>query len=218
MIAAIENAMLERLRVAGANGTLGYRYKTLDSYPEDWDQWLKEKGQWEAPAAWVVFAGTRAAEQTDGLSVRWPANFFLVVASENARNETARRHGGKKADGTPAEGEPGSYQMMLDAVGLIGKSHLGLDIDILEVGAARLVRTPPQLQARNASLYAVEFTTTFTVPLVTDTNDEAAPFTDFHVNWDVQPFGNVDGDAGEAGVQIPADDTADATDHVELPQ
>lgn len=219
MIAAIENAMLARLRAASGvgPGKLGYSFKFLDSYPADWDEYLKEKGEWSAPAAWVVFAGCTKAMRTDSNAVRWPANFFLVVAAESGRNETARRHGGS-VNGVPIAAEPGSYQLMIDAVALLAWSDLGLDIQPLSVGQARLVRTPDQLARRNVSMYAIELATEFEVPTVNDTADGAVPFTDFHVNWDIPAFGNVDADPDQSGVQIPADDSADATDHVVLPQ
>jgi phage gp37-like protein len=219
MIAATENAILDRLRVAGTSGVLGYRYGTLDSYPEDWDEYLKEKGEWTSPAAFVVFAGCDRATRGPANETRWPANFFLVVAAENIRNETARRHGGKRSDGTPHPAEPGSYQLMLDAVALLAWSDLGLPLNApLSVGAARLVRTPAQIAKRNVSMYAIALATEFDVPSVVDVADAPVPFTAFHVNWDIPPFGNVDAAPGTPGVQIPADATADATDHLELPQ
>ena len=207
MIAAIENAMLARLKAASDADLLGYRFRDLDSYPEDWDQYLKEKLEWRAPAAWVVFAGAEAPPRSDSAEVRYPGSFFLVVAAENSRNETARRHGGEGA------GEPGSYQLVQDAIALLAYSDLGLpEISPLMPGAIRTAARPAALATRNCSLLAVAFATDFPVPLVTDLDGDApVPFTDFHVNWDVQPFGNVT-------PPLPADETADATDHVELPQ
>lgn len=205
MIAAIENAMLARLKAASDADLLGYRFRDLDSYPEEWDEYLNEKLEWRAPAAWVVFAGAEVPPSSDSAEVRYPASFFLVVAAENIRNETARRHGGRG-------GEPGSYQLALDAISLLAYSDLGLpDISPLLPGAIRTIARPQALAERNCSLLAVAFTTDFPVPLVTDlTGEEPVPFTDFHVNWDVQPF-NVE-------PPLPADADADATDHVELPQ
>ncbi|HEX7821044.1 MAG TPA: phage protein Gp37 [Sphingobium sp.] len=206
MIAAIENAMLARLKAASDADVLGYNFRDLDSYPEDWDRYLKEKLEWRAPAAWVVFAGAESPPSSDLAELRFPASFFLVVAAENSRNETARRHGGQTV------AEPGSYQLVLDAVSLLADSDLGLpEITPLVTGAIRTVARPAALSARNCSLLAVAFTTSFTLPLVTDLDGEApVPFTDFHVNWDVPPFVTTP--------PLPADASADATDHVELPQ
>src|SRR3546814_12205764 len=58
----------------------------------------------------------------------------------NKRNETAQRHGGKDADGDPIATEPGSYQLLIDAVSILGNQDLGLSIDRLVVGQARGVR------------------------------------------------------------------------------
>ena len=219
MIGQIENAILARLRAASDSSQLGYAFRTLETFPTEWDDLFKEKGEWKAPAAWAGFSGSGIPPRGDGFSVRVPANFFVVVAAENARNETARRHGGKTAAGEPIPAEPGSYQLAMDAIGVIAYSSLGLDIDILLPGAIREVRRTVLMARRNVSLYAIEFSTAFTIPLVIDAAADApVPFTDFHVNWDIPPFGNVDGDPDTAGVQIPADATADATDHVELPQ
>lgn len=206
MIAAIENAMLARLKAASDADLLGYRYRDLDSYPEDFDEYLKEKLEWRAPAAWVVFAGAEVPPGSVSAEIRYPASFFLVVAAENSRNETARRHGGQ------SDAEPGSYQLALDAISLLAYSDLGLeDISPLVPGAIRTIARPNALAARNCSLMAVAFTTDFPVPLVTDIEgDEPVPFTGFHVNWDVQPF--------NVAPPLPADADADATDHVELPQ
>lgn len=219
MIGQIENAILARLRAASDSNQLGYSFRTLETFPTEWDDLLKEKGEWTSPAAWAGYAGSGVPARGDGFQVRYPANFFVVVAAESARNETARRHGGKNAAGQPIPSEPGSYQLIVDAIGVLAYSSLGLDIDILLPGAIREVRRTALMKQRNVSLYAVEFSTAFTVQLVLDAAADApVPFTDFHVNWDIPPFGNVDGDPDTAGVQIPADETADATDHVELPQ
>ena len=200
MIGAIENRILARLREASEAGLLGYRYRTLETYPEDWDAYLKEKGPIVAPAAWVTFAGWGQPEQSNPL--RATGQFGLVVMAENARNETATRHGG------PVAGEPGSYQLIEDAVALLAGQDLGLEIGGIEIGSLRFVRKLEALNERKVSMLALELRTRFvpTTPLLPD--DGIGDFTTFHANWDVPAF-------AELG-PLPADDRADATDHVTL--
>ena len=129
MIAVIENAILARLKDAADAGGLGYKFSLLESYPEDWDAYFKDKGNWRGTAAWVTFAGCGQQERSDDGMVHWPATFFLIVAAESSRNETARRHGE-----TGAAAQPGSYQMLIDAVMLLAGDDLGLPIAGFQIG------------------------------------------------------------------------------------
>ena len=221
MIAQIELAMLAALRAAATAGVLGYNWLTLETYPEEWDSYFKEKTDWRAPAAWVVFAGANNSYVTGAGNVRVEgAQFGLVVAAENKRNETATRHGG------PGAAEPGSYQLLLDAIAILSGSNLGLDIDALDPGAIRSVRPFDALKERNVSMFAAMFETAFEVTPLPGP-DDLDDFTTLHLDWDVPAFGvgeagPIDGDPGEAGVQLPAPATgpgsADASDHIDLPQ
>lgn len=212
MIGAIENAMIARLKAASDAGALGYRYLTLETYPEDWDEYLKDVAVLRAPAAWVVFAGLRLLDD----SVTSQLTFGLVVMAENARNESATRHGGS-GPGGPIAGEPGSYQLAEDAIMLLGGSDLGIAIGPLNFRSLRIVSRFPALQQRKVSMLAAEFTTDcIMAPELVD--GEWPPFELFHANWDIPPFGNVDADPDAPGAQIPADATADATDDVHLEQ
>lgn len=218
-IAEVENAILARLRSYADAGVLGYAWGTLESYPVDWDEYFREKTQWKAPAAWVSFLGWGRATQLSTGVTRAAASFGLVVAADNKRNETATRHGGIDGLGAAIAAEPGSYQLLLDAVAVLGHATLGLDIDPLIVGQARGVRKPAALKDRNCSMFAVQLDTFIEVPWLADPADPAmGDFETFHANWDVPAFGNVDADPLTAGVQIPADASADATDHVAVPQ
>lgn len=204
MIAQVENAILARLKAAGDAGVLGYKWGTLDSYPEDWDLYLKEKFQ-RAPAAWVVFGGWREPEERRDGIVEAPSSFMVVVAAESLRNnETFQRHG--------APNEPGSYQLLIDIAKLLRGQTLGLgdDIDPLEIGAVRSVRPTQMIMERKLSVFALEVRTTLYIDAGgTEANDDIGDFATFHANWDIQPFGNVQ-------PPLPADVTADATDHVQL--
>lgn len=217
MIGAIENAMLARLKAAADAGALGYAWRMLDTYPEDWDELFKNKGAINTPAAWATFGGISSLRMEDSGGWRAIATFGLVVAAQNLRNETATRHGHRNQAGELVE--PGSYQLMVDAIGLLGDNDFGLDIEPLEVVQAVQVATGTIANLRNISMWATEFRTAFHIPELTfDADGNLADFEIFHANWDVPPFGGVDADPGQAGVQLPADAQADATDHVELPQ
>jgi phage gp37-like protein len=222
MIAQIELAMIAALKAASDVGVLGYAWRTLETYPEEWDSYLKEKGDWKSPAAWAVFAGANAIRFTDHGNVRLQgAQFGLVVAAENLRNETATRHGGPAG-----AGEPGSYQLALDALAILSGSDLGLDIDQLVPRSLRLVRPFEALRERKVSMIALQFETAFEV---TTLPPEAAldDFKTLHLDWDVPPLalgkgGAIDGDPDEDGIQLPAPadgpGSADASDHLTLPQ
>lgn len=206
MIGAIENGILARLQAASDAGALGYTFATLDTYPEDWDQYFRDKGPIRAPAAWVVFAGAKALDDP-----QMRLSFGVVFMAENARNETATRQGG------PVVAEPGSYQLVEDGMVLLVNSDLDLQIGRLQFQSIRVVSRLPALIERKVSMMALELTTDVAVG-TDDLGDELNPFELFHINWDIPPHGNVDADPAEAGVQIPADATADATDDVHLEQ
>lgn len=217
MIAAIELGMVGVLKAAGTNGVLGYKYRTHETYPADWDDYFREKTDWKAPGVWSVFAGATSLElMGDGSILIDGAQFGLVVAAENLRNEQATRHGGPDPDA-----EPGSYQLMLDALRLLGGNPLDLPIKGLVPRRVALVRPSTLMLERKASLIAIWFETSFTLcPL--DPDADLADFVRLHLDWDVPPFGGVDGDLDTDGIQLPAPasgpGSADASDHLILPQ
>ena len=203
MIAAVENAMIAALKNASDNDVLGYKYSTLESYPENFDAYLKEKVELRTPGAWALFLGMPEGENLgDGSGWTGRASFALVVAAQHLRNETASRHG----DGTT----PGSYQMAIDAIRLIDGSMLGLDlVRPMEARAMRPIARDGELRRQGLSLMAIEFHCTVPLGQFADEGN-VAEFRTFHADWDVPPFGNVT-------PPLPAVDP-DAADTVELPQ
>lgn len=201
-IAAIENAILARLKAAGEQNVLGYRYRTLESYPEEFDAYLKNtiKSGTVFPAAWVVFGGWRRPVDA-GSSLQAEAVFMVVVAAKNLRNEKAQRHGA-------AATEVGSYQLLIDAAGLIHGQRLGLDIGALQLGPCRSVRPTETIRENQLSVFALEFSTQLPIEVGLGGSGPIDDFTTFHANWDVPPFAEISA--------VPADDQADATDHLEL--
>ena len=201
MIGEIENAILARLQAASDAGVLGYEWATLETYPEDWSEYLGEAaGTVRAPAAWVVFAGWRPDPNKNGTPETVELTFGLVFMAENFRNEQATRHG----DGTV----PGSYQLAVDGAALLDGNDLGLAIEGLRIGALRLVRNPLAQAKRKLSMLALELRTSARLPQAPDLSGQLDDFTDWHANWDLPPF--------TLAPPLPVDATADATDHVQL--
>ncbi|RYY25240.1 MAG: DUF1834 family protein [Sphingomonadales bacterium] len=213
MIDQTELSILAHLQAASDSDMLGYRYRQLETYPVDWDEYLKDKGQLASPAAWVTFAGIDRFEGGKS-NLRAICSFGVVVAARNERSETATRHGHRKQGGALAE--VGSYQMMLDAAGLLVGEDFGLDIDKLELVAAGPVPAGNLAFLRKASMFALHFQTAVAVEKLQLGTGQLTDFAKFHANWDIAPHGNVDADPEAAGIQIPADATADANDHVEI--
>lgn len=216
MIAEIELGMLAALGAASDSGAIPYRYRTRETYPADWDERFRETTEWNAPGAWAVFAGSpNMSLLGSGDIMVEGAQFGLVVGAENLRNEQATRHGGAGA------GEVGSYQLALDALRLLSGNALGLDIQALQPRRWSVVRPSALMIERKASLIAIQFETSFTLsPL--DPDFAVENFERLHLDWDVPPFGGIDGDPGEPGIQLPAPEAgpgrADASDHLILPQ
>lgn len=207
MIAQFELAALSLLAwagqpIGGGDSFLGYKYQILESYPEDWGEYFEDdKLAVRAPAAWITFDGFTEGEEQSGGSDRFKASFWLVVAAKNLRNETATRHGGS--------GEPGSYQLILDAVALFSGQMLGLDIDRIKVPQVREVARTAGMRKRKLSLYALRLETAMTIEPLSIDGGNLAPFETFHANWDIPAFGGI-------GPVLPDDADADATDNLTL--
>lgn len=201
-IAEIENAILARIEAASDQAVLGYKFRTLESYPEEFDAYLKNtiKAGHVFPAAWVVFGGWRRPIDA-GSSLNAEAVFMVVVAAKNLRNEKAQRHGA-------TDKEVGSYQLLLDVSRLIHGQRLALDIGKLQLGPCRSVRPTETIRENQLSVYALEFSTALPIEIGNGQDGAIDDFTTFHANWDVRPFAEIEA--------IPADDQADATDHLQL--
>lgn len=205
MIAAIENAIADRINKASKSGLLGYAFREIASLPLDTDEALAERAQ-QFPAAWTVFGGYKPiGDKGEDAKVR--ATFYVVVAAQHLGNETARR----LAEGA----NPGAYQLAEDVVGLLLGQRLGLDIEPFKLGDLVSLQSALKVK-RSVALFAQGFTTDFVIEARPDA--DLYDFDELHVNWDVRPFGGVDGDPDTFGLQLPADDQADATTHINLRQ
>jgi len=221
MIAAIELAMLERLRVVAAAGVLPLpTWKLLATYPDNWEEYLASTVAITCPAAYVVFAGldpSAEVEQDGDWSdgrVIVSGNFAVMVVDENLRSdEQYRRHGGPDL-----AKEPGSYNLLTAAI----VSLVGQDLDMLstplKLSAVRPVVPTVEAKKRNLNRWSALLTCTFPLMLVGNPEDPVE-LLDLHANWDIPDFGRpvpVDAAPGTPGVQLPDDFHADATDTVAL--
>lgn len=197
IIADIENGMIARIRAAMDAGVLGYKFKKLDTYGGEFSEGI-EKLVRSFPAALVVFSGATRISKTNNRTI-FAARFGVLCCSQNLRSEQSARQG--------VDGKPGSYKIALDIVQLLMFQKFGLEIAPLTPDAITpLFNDKTEMQL--ASIYVVEFSTTFEVEGGVD-GASLDDFETFHANWDVPAHGNVE-------PPLPADAAADATDHVTL--
>lgn len=201
MIAATELAILAALKAAADADVLGYDWRVLETFPDEFEEYLRETNI-RTPGAWVVFLGM-VDGQDNGDDAGWHgrARFALVVAGQNLRNEQQSRHGD--------DGNPGSYQLVIDAVRVLSRNPLA-PLDLVEpvtVRGARPVARSEQMRKQNLSLFALDLECR--LPLGDFAADEEG-FASLHIDWDVPVLGNVQ-------PPLPAENP-DAEDLVELPQ
>lgn len=197
MIGAIENAMIVRLTAAQDSGALGYRLKKITTYGGEFAEGITAAAK-GFPMILIAFSGG-GLQKAFTTEFVYSAKFTVIVAAQNLRNEQAARHG--------AEGKVGSYQIVEDVLALLAGQDLGLDIDALKPGNIQILANDKS-DGFLASLYGMEFTTSFSVG-VAEPVPALDDFETFHANWDVPIHGNVT-------PPLPSDEDADATDHVTL--
>lgn len=203
MIGQIEQAIIDTIKAASDSGALGYKLVKVASYGGEYSDPDMRRVIRDFPAVSVMFDGARTARQTNG-SVKIDARYGVFVAAKNLRSEKEARHG----DGSAV----GSYKMIEDIILLLANQDLGLEIDALGFEDITLVLAEKADQGL-LSVYGLSFKTSFLISTLPSDADIASldVFAKFHANWDVPVHGNVDTD-------LPADSTADATDHIEVPQ
>lgn len=195
--AAIEDAMIARMKAAQDAGALGYKLKKIATYGGEFSDAISELVR-DFPAVLFVFLGARRISHTN-MRTEFNARFAAIVCAQNLRSEEAARHG--------KDGKVGSYKIINDVVALLGNQTFGLEIKPLVPDSINPLFND-KADKKLASIYTVEFFTTFEIAMTDDTPD-LADFKTFHVNWDIPPRGNV-------APPLPDDDDSDATDHVTL--
>jgi phage gp37-like protein len=213
VIAATELAALARLAATG--GALGVTWKTLKTFPADWEAAIDNDKETPCPAGWIVCTGWNDADQVSDGQLHVTLTFGLVVGYENLRpDEQVQRHGG-----VDQAQEPGSYKLLLAATTALAGQTLGLDmVEPIKVGAMRPVAPTIASHKRRMSRYAIELSCRVPLALVGDGETDPAELQLLHANWDIPAFDDpipIDADPA-AGRQLPDDRNADATDTVTL--
>lgn len=197
MISEIETAILLKIRNAHETGVLGYTVKKIDTYGGEFSEGL-DKFVRAFPAILLIFSGLTRVSNTNG-RVKFTARWSVIVAAKNLRNQAQARHG--------SDDRVGSYQMISDMLALLSNQTFGLQIDpLIPQSVTPLLNDLSGSQL--SSVYGIEFQTAFETE-TPDTEETLADFETFHANWDIPVHGNV-------SENLPADATADATDHVTL--
>lgn len=184
MIAATEKALVDTILAASDAGALGYGYRSHDTFPDQFEEYLRENSGMQTPAIWATFLGlVDGVDENDALGFQARARFAVVVAAENKRNEETTRHG----DGA----EPGSYQLAVDAIRILSRSMLDPDLGLVEpvrIRSARTIARTEEMKRQGIAMMAIELE--LVMPLGT-LAEEPGDFDTLHVDWDIPPFGNV---------------------------
>lgn len=200
MIGDIENAMIARIKAAQDSGALGYTLAALTTYGGEISSGNLFNAVRNFPAIWVIFRDARLiSSRRGGTILRLGARFSVICAATSLRSELESR----QAQGA----KPGSYQLVMDTLSLLGGKNLGLDINRL--AAEEIVPLVNERSDRQlASIYGITFSTAFDF----DAGENPSALDDFitfHANWDIPVHGNV-------GPDLPDDSEAEATDTVTL--
>lgn len=206
MIGQIEDGIIARIKWAVENSILGYHVEAM-SFGTDLATGI-ERAVKRFPAVAAVYTGATLIKEAS-TSAKYRHTWNVMCCAQNLRNEKDTRRG----DGA----RPGSYQMAEDVARLL----LGFAVksEVEEGVAAEQLCAPftvtgirPVLNDvvganQLASIYSVDVATTAAFDHLGESITDI--FETLHANWDVPPHGNV-------STTLPADDTADATDHVTL--
>lgn len=194
MIGTIEDAIIARIKAA--EQVLGYTLRKVDTYGGDFDDGLERLVR-DFPAVLVAYKGFEPLKTTHSL-MTVKAKWAVICCALSLRNEAASRKGSLSG--------VGSYQLTKDMIDVLMGQTLGLKITpIMPTGVTPLVNNKAGSQL--ASIYGLDIETTFTIDIVPDCR-EIANFETFHANWDL---------SGSCKKEnLPADDTAAATDNITL--
>ncbi len=201
MIGIIEDDIIGRVNTAKAADVMGY-LKTVKTYGGELA--AIERAVRSFPAVLVVYNGDQADETRSTANTEARVyNFIAFCCGLNLRSEEATRKGA--GDGV------GSYQIAEDIRLLFrGFSLPNVSAEEIRVPSIRPVMNDMAGQ-QLVSIYAVDLQVTAYVDYTHDISG-LSPFAVFHANWDIPEFRT------DIQSPLPADDKADATDHVILQQ
>lgn len=200
MIGTIEDKIIAHIKMLSDGDHLGYKLKQIATYSGELRNQAARDNIKTYPSVWLAFNRapiTRRLNQYDTFN----AQFALLIATKNLRNEEASRHGG-------GDGEVGAYQISTDLAGVFsGLNFKELEgTQSFEVGGI----TPISVDARrngNLAIYSVDLTVPFNNSRISPEIDQNNPLETIHTNWDLPPVGNV-------GPSLPDDENADANSTV----
>lgn len=197
IISQIEDGIIGLAQAAQDADALGYKLKKLATYGGEFSDGVDQIVR-NFPAVLVIFAGATRISKTNNRT-KFTARFGLICCAKNLRSEEAARSGDSS--------KVGSYKIALDMVQLLMGQTFGLEIDPLTIEAINPLSNDKS-DKQLASIYGVDITTTFEIEGGVDPAG-LDDFETFHANWDIPTHGNV-------LPPLPADETADATDHITL--
>lgn len=181
MIGQIENAiMAEIAKYSNAeNMPLGYKFRTIETYPDDWASFVRDElKNKNPPLALVTFGGWQPIASNDYQS-QVKAGFGIILGARNFRNQKAARHG--------VLGDVGSLQLVWDVAKILQGNDLGLSITGFEIGSCQYADLDETTAKTGFSLLALQISTEFTIDKKTDDfallNDFETAFT----TWDAPP-------------------------------
>lgn len=198
MIGTVEQSIITRLTALSDSGALGYKFRQVKTYGgEAKDEQTRARIS-AIPAAWLAFDGADKPDRYSGKLYRL-LRFWLLIATQNLRNEQAARHG--------AEGEVGAYQIVTDMDGILS--------GWTPEGACKAIETgrimPLSVEEKGNGLlavYGLELFVPVFVPRQMPELDLTNPLETIHIDWDIPPTGNV-------GPDLPDDENADAISHIQ---
>lgn len=147
--AAIEDAIIARIRAASDSGALGYRLAEIASYGGEFDDETFFTQIRKFPAVWVTVGGSKP-KLLSARKVQLSPVIAVMVGTRNVRGERQTRHG--------TVAEPGSYQLLEDVRALLLGQSLGLAMAPLRMGADRTLYNTRQGK-EGLSVLAAEFHT-----------------------------------------------------------
>lgn len=147
MLAAIENAIIERIKDA----RLSY-LPTVESYGGQFDDETFDVVR-ALPAVWVTFAGSAKPEQKSKGKFLTPATFAVMCCARSTRSEKTTRHDGPT-------GEVGVYRILKDVKQLLLMQDLGLEIDHFRPGAVRTLYNT-KLRSSGLAVFSQEWHTKY---------------------------------------------------------
>lgn len=186
MIAAIEDAIIERIKTASASAPgLGYVIREVKSYGGEFDDDLSQVIR-SFPAVWVTFVGSGKSRPMANSRNKWltPVTFAVMVGARNIRGERETRQG-LTVGGVLQE--VGVYQMLKDISLLLINSDLGLKIDYLKPGATRTLYNT-RMNGQALAVFAREWHTEFVETQPREAIDPtSADWLSLGINYYLQP-------------------------------